>query len=305
MRQSKHTRWLLALLLLAALTMAAAFASAEQGTLTVRVGEENSAYDRGGIGINLYKIGEMREDNTWWINSAFSGIDILGAQTTAQIDAAANQVADILRDSAAPVTVNGTTDAEGTLVFTRLDPGIYFGQKADDREELTMQNFLISVPYFENGRYQYSATVRPKMTSTPPTPSPSPSPTPTPTVPHPWEEIVRTYLPDPTPTPPPTPTPANPYNLTVIYIYENGSPAWPTHYEPGLWPGTPYDVVSPVIPGYVATILRVSGTMPHHDVVYTVVYIPRNSRRRLINLDDYETPLGLGEIQIHVGVCYE
>ena len=59
MRQSKHTRWLLALLLLAALTMAAAFASAEQGTLTVRVGEENSAYDREGISPILYRLMPM------------------------------------------------------------------------------------------------------------------------------------------------------------------------------------------------------------------------------------------------------
>jgi len=60
-----------------------------------------------------------------------------------------------------------------------------------------------------------------------------------------------------------------------------------------------------VIPGYQATILEVTGTMPHHDVEYTVIYIPTENGRILINLDDYETPLGLGDIQMHVGVCYE
>ena len=119
----------------------------------------------------------------------------------------------------------------------------------------------------------------------------------------PFEEIMR--RPTPTPFITPTPVPEHPYRLTVYYIFEDGTTAAPTYQETGLWPGTDYDVVSPIIPGYVATILRVTGTMPHHDVEYTVVYIPTGTSRRLIDLDDYETPLGLGEIQMHVGVCYE
>ena len=62
-------------------------------------------------------------------------------------------------------------------------------------------------------------------------------------------------------------------------------------------------MVSPVIPGYTATMLRVSGTMPDRDLEYTVIYIPENAR--LIPIEDYNIPLGLGEIWMHVGVCFE
>ena len=44
--------------------------------------------------------------------------------------------------------------------------------------------------------------------------------------------------------------------------------------------------------------------MPAHDVVIYVVYIPiRRGTHEII--EDYETALGLGNIQMHVGVCFE
>ena len=302
MRQSKHTKWLVTILILAALALTASFAMAETGTLRVRVGDNTSRFSRQGIVIDLYQIGEMREDNTWWIHSAFSGIDILGAETTAQIDSASNRAMQIIRNTPFAATVAGRTDRNGNIVFQNLNPGIFLGAMQTGPEGLTMQSFLISVPYFENGSYRYDVTVLPKYTYQAPTPTPSPTPTPTPTTTHFWEELIKTYMPERTPTAPPTytPVPEHPQTLTIIYIYEDGTPAWPTFVQPDLWPGTDYDVPSPVIPKYVPTISIVKGTMPDHDVVWTVIY-----STKLINLDEYETPLGLGEIQIHVGVCYE
>ena len=72
-----------------------------------------------------------------------------------------------------------------------------------------------------------------------------------------------------------------------------------------LWPETPYEVVSPIIPGYTANIPVVEGIMPNRDIEYTVIYVPKNSGRKYYQIDEYENPLGLGLIQMHVGVCYE
>ena len=332
-------RWLAAVMACLMMTMvfspslAAKTRKNDTGTITVTIGDEDSPFNKegNGIQISLYRIGSMDSDFKWYVNSNFAGIDILGATTSAEIDAVADQVATILHEGHASATVSSRTNAKGTIVFKNLKLGIYFGEMAEGPSGLKMQNFLINVPYFKDQQYVYSVTVKPKYvyteeatespsetpTETPsetptespsPPPSPSPSPTPTlepgatPTLPT-YEELMN----EPTPTPhvTDTPVPEHPYTVTVYYIYSDGTTAWPTYYEPDLWPGTDYDVVSPVIPGYVATIVRVTGTMPHHDVEYTVVYIPITEGSRLINLDDYETPLGLGDIQMHVGVCYE
>ena len=69
--------------------------------------------------------------------------------------------------------------------------------------------------------------------------------------------------------------------------------------------GDDFHIVSPVIPGYFTFIEVVDGPMPNHDVEVTVIYYKKDSARRYINLDDYETALGIGMIQMHVGVCYE
>lgn len=92
-----------------------------------------------------------------------------------------------------------------------------------------------------------------------------------------------------------------PHRLRIVYQYINGEEAAPT-VERMLYAGETYDVVSPVIPGYTATLLRVQGTMPNHDVEYLVLYLPGDGLRIL---DDYETPLGLGNVYINIGDCIE
>ena len=63
--------------------------------------------------------------------------------------------------------------------------------------------------------------------------------------------------------------------------------------------GTPYNVKSPVIANYTANIKVVQGVMPDRDMYYLVIYTTE------IVIDEYDTALGLGFIQMHVGVCYE
>lgn len=103
------------------------------------------------------------------------------------------------------------------------------------------------------------------------------------------------------------------YRLTIYYIYLDGSTAAPT-YTRQLEAGTPYNVVSPEIPGYTPTMAVVSGVMPARDVEYTVIYIPApdpssptssGTPNSFLTIDDYDSPLGLGASYMHVGICIE
>ena len=46
------------------------------------------------------------------------------------------------------------------------------------------------------------------------------------------------------------------------------------------------------------------GPVPVPPTVPMII-VPTRRGERLVNIDEYETALGLGNIQIHVGVCYE
>jgi uncharacterized repeat protein (TIGR02543 family) len=61
------------------------------------------------------------------------------------------------------------------------------------------------------------------------------------------------------------------YNLTIYYVYTDGTTALATHSE-SIANGTSYSVTSPAITGYTADNLVVSGTMPTQDVTATVTY---------------------------------
>ena len=45
--------------------------------------------------------------------------------------------------------------------------------------------------------------------------------------------------------------------------------------------------------------------MPSRNLQYTVIYIRSTSGMKILNILEYETPLGLGDLQMHVGVCFE
>jgi uncharacterized repeat protein (TIGR02543 family) len=64
---------------------------------------------------------------------------------------------------------------------------------------------------------------------------------------------------------------ADAHNLTVNYEYADGTEASETHNETVNY-NEPYSVASPVIAGYVASQIVVSGTMGTEDVTVTVVY---------------------------------
>ena len=65
------------------------------------------------------------------------------------------------------------------------------------------------------------------------------------------------------------------YNLSINYKYADGTEAKPTHTE-SLTYGSSYSVASPLITGYTADKLTVSGSMPDSDVTVDVTFTAKD-----------------------------
>ena len=98
----------------------------------------------------------------------------------------------------------------------------------------------------------------------------------------------------------PKPEPRRTFNLTINYVYQNGKRAAASYNRGGLKNGETFDITSPVIAGYTASETVVSGTIYNRDIKVTVIYTADG-----VNMDDYGVPLGLGNITMNVGDCFE
>ena len=98
----------------------------------------------------------------------------------------------------------------------------------------------------------------------------------------------------------PKPEPRRTFNLTINYVYQNGKRAAASYNRGGLKNGETFDITSPVIAGYTASETVVSGTIYNRDIKVTVIYTADG-----VNLDDYGVPLGLDNITMNVGDCFE
>ena len=95
------------------------------------------------------------------------------------------------------------------------------------------------------------------------------------------------------------PAPAT-YQLTVNYRFLDGTQAANTIMR-NYTAGAAYNIASPAIEGYRAIPAYVTGTMPANNLTITVLYLPNG----LQIIEDYETPLGLGQAFINIGDCIE
>ena len=119
--------------------------------------------------------------------------------------------------------------------------------------------------------------------------------------------VVTTPKPTKKPKPVVTPKPRKPkpkadYTLTIYYQYMDGSTAAQTYVETYA-AGTSFNVRSPSINGYITTRKNVSGIMPNRNLSYVVYYYRTEAATEII--EDYDTPLGLGNTVINIGDCYE
>ena len=91
------------------------------------------------------------------------------------------------------------------------------------------------------------------------------------------------------------------YTLLILYRYEDGREAAPTSADK-VRAGETYLQASPSIQGYRPSVQVVTGEMPARNLTITVVYTPNNGS---VIIDDYETPLGLGNVGMNLGDCYD
>ena len=113
----------------------------------------------------------------------------------------------------------------------------------------------------------------------------------------------------------------NSYNLTVNYVYIDGTTALPSYTS--LVPyGDTFSVPTPELEGYTPNTLTYDGTMPARDLIYTVIYTanpapepepeqednePAPNPVHVVTtvLDDYDTALGLPNVSMSVGELYD
>ena len=311
----KTWKRLFCLALLTALCLGGSMAFSDgNGQLTVKIGKDSSPFQRKGIEVELFRISENAVGDDWSMLPDFSSVTLPTTSTAQKTEEALSDIRKIILEKGIEPTASGATDSEGRIVFPNLQTGVYYGRMTKGPKYLQVQDFLVSVPQKQNGKWVYSAEaelkydyVTPKPTAKP-TPKPAETPTPTPTpVPPPGKTTPTpevTAVPTATPRPTPTPTP-RPYRLVIHYIYaDTGETVWPD-YSDTLWEGEEYDILSPIIPDYWYDIPEVSGTMPGRDLEYTVMYYTQKPGWSYYRIKDYETALGIGMIQMHVGVCFE
>ncbi len=96
----------------------------------------------------------------------------------------------------------------------------------------------------------------------------------------------------------------NTYTVTVQYRYLDGKEAAPDQVRTGMLNGDAYSIESPVISGWRANKLTVEGKVPGSNVVITVFYL-RNGGGSFVEIDEYGVPLGVGNVVVNVGDCFE
>ena len=265
-----------ALTVLALLMMTALPAFAD--TLTVHFKQDNSKseeeqfdFTKDKIQLSAYLIAEGSERKLLEVFNDIQVFDQKGGFLRTSI----NDLRKRIREKGIqPVSTIWTTAAgkqNGKAVFNVAVDGMYLVVQSGSQTEGTVQTSEMMLA--TNGRAD-TTTAKWKYTAPPPKPK------------------------DPEPE-------DKPHKLTIYYIYWDGRTAFPTYEKDELWPGTVYHVPSPQLPGYTCSLEVVDGIMPNHDMVYWVIYTPMRQGKHKVPLEDYDTPLGLGNIQMHVGVCFE
>ncbi len=234
-----------------------------------------------------------------------------------------------------------TMTEKGRIQFTGLSSGLYYVEMSEGPDTLFIQSPLVPIPFYLTIEGQtsilYDVSVKPKFEDEEPTPTPSPTPKPTPT---PTPRPTRTPTPRPTqsPTPSPKPTPTqSPTPTPVITAPPPTTPGTSTTPPATDYPPRPTPIPTPKptpVPAITPTPSPRPTPTPTPDLFATPTpvptatpYIPIEKRTPaptptpkpgetpkptppgrgdpFIDIDDYDTPLGLGAIINHVGDCFD
>ena len=160
---------LLALLLLLCLPLSAAAAHpvpdpARDGSCTVTITMKYQNKPISGGTVNLYKVGDVREDDGNYsfvpVKAIQSDISEFGNIESSDLPGKLAK----LEKKLTPVTAKPVTiDKNGTATFSNLEFGLYLVvQKTAASGYGKTSPFLVSVPYLYKGEYKYNVTSQPK-----------------------------------------------------------------------------------------------------------------------------------------------
>ena len=273
-------------LLISCVSVPAGTEETNNGWLSITVGDDRNEFNPEGIRLAIYLLA-TGDYGDWTMTEPFSDITVfIRSDGSASVDMTLSRIRQRIEDRKVRPTAEATSDANGKIEFRNLEHGIYYTEMTAGPERLTMSAMLLSVPN-SSGSVQVRAMAKYEYETPTPTPTPTPKPTFTPFVP---PEVTDTPAPTavpeesatPTVSPPPTPTPTAGGQGTAKHT------------------ATPAPVKVTRVP--------VPTPAPYTDHPPVPKHVPRltpHPGETAILIEDYEAALGLGNIQIHVGVCYE
>ena len=249
------------------LAIVPALADGNDGWVSISIGEQE------GVKIELFLIA-TGETGDWTMENGFSDITIpTGNDSASTIEKDTNQAWQRIQDRKTKPIQSGTSDRSGKVEFRNLPHGVFIAMVPEEVENLQIRPSMLFIPDNE-GSVQVRARIKFEIITPEPT-------TPAPTTPRP---TLTPFVPDeptPTLTPPISPTPGD----------ETPTP------EPSRTPAP-------------ATRQPVATPEPEPNPEQTP--IPKHAKQlkpkaneTVVHLEDYETALGLGNIQMHVGVCFD
>lgn len=313
-------------LLFSAVSVPAGTEETKDGWLSITVGDDRNEFDPGGIRLAIYLIA-TGDYGAWTMVDDFRDITVFIRQDgSASVDKTLSQIRQRIADRKIQPTDSAVTDDKGKLEFRNLAHGIYYTEMVSGPERLTVSAMLVSVPN-SSGNVQVRAMAKYEYETPTPSPTPTLKPTFTPFVP-----------PDVTPTPTPTPT-ATPIGSPTATPTQTPAPtdSTPPDVTPTLTPQpsptdsvppdntlTPSDspVVTPAATDKATTkptkapakkpvkatrepVPTPAPPTPNTPVPKHAPTLQPYPGEKTVAIEDYEAALGLGNIQIHVGVCFE
>lgn len=270
-------------LLFSCVSVPAGTEEAKDGWLSITIGDDRNEFDPSGIRMAIYLIA-TGDYGDWTMNDEFSDITVfVRSDGSASVDMTLSQIRQRIVDRKIKPTADGVSDEKGKIEFKELVHGIYYIEMTAGPERLTMSAMLLSVPN-SSGSIQVRAMAKYEYITPTPSPTPSPKPTFTPFVPP-----VDPETPSPTPsvTPDATATPTASEKVTEK----------PT--------ASPTEKPVTVTRKPVATPAPTGNAEDNTPVPKHVPTLQPKPGETTISLEDYEVALGLFNIQIHVGVCFE
>ena len=281
-------------LLFSAVSVPAGTEETKDGWLSITIGDDKNEFDPGGIHLAIYLIA-TGDYGDWTMEDDFRDITVfIRKDGSASVDKTLSQIRQRIADRKIKPTDSAVSDENGKLEFRNLAHGIYYTEMTSGPERLTMSSMLLAVPN-SSGNVQVRAMAKYEYETPTPSPTPTLKPTFTPFVP---PEVTPT----PTPVPSVSPTPAeapseSPDNTATPSVSPaptdkiTPKPAAKVTKKPAKTTREPVPTPAPVTD---------NTPVPKHAPT-----LQPNPGETTIAIEDYEASLGLGNIQIHVGVCFE